>query len=66
MLFVVWPRSAGALEAAREDARAAVGLLALALLLTSLDREDVDLEGLFELVRMWRARAWQKNLKKQL
>ena len=50
----------------RLHARAAVGLLALALLLTSLDREDVDLEGLAELVRMWRARAWQKNLKKQI
>jgi len=66
LLFVVWPRSAGALEAAREDARAAVGLLALALLLTSLDHAEVDLEGLFELVRMWRARAWQKSLQKQL
>ena len=66
ILFVVWPRSAGALEAAREDARAAVGLLALALLLTSLDREDVDMEGLAELLRMWRTRAWQKSLKKQL
>ena len=66
LLFVVWPRSAGALEAAREDARAAAGLLALALLLTSLDREDVDLEGLLELVKMWRDRSWQKSLKKQL
>jgi hypothetical protein len=66
VLFVVWPRSAGALEAAREDARAAVGLLALALLLTSLDREDMELEGLFEFVRMWRERARMKGLKKQL
>ena len=66
LLFVVWPRSAGALEAAREDARAAVGLLALALLLTSLDREDVDLDGLFEFMKMWRERARQKGLKKQL
>ena len=66
LLFVVWPRSAGALEAAREDARAAVGLLALALLLTSLDHAEVDLEGVVEFVRMWRARAWQKNLKKQI
>lgn len=66
ILFVVWPRSASALEAAREDARAAAGLLALALLLTSLDREVVDLEGLFAIVKMWRERAWQKNLKKQI
>ena len=66
LLFAVWPRSASALEAAREDARAAVGLLALALLLTSLDHAEVDLEGVVEFVRMWRARAWQKNLKKQL
>ena len=66
ILFVVWPRSASALEAAREDARAAVGLLALALLLTSLDREVVELEGLFAFVKMWRERAWQKNLKKQI
>ena len=67
LLFVVWPRSAGALEAAREDARAAVGLLALALLLTSLDREDMELEGLFELfVKMWRERARMKGMKKQL
>ena len=66
LLFVVWPRSAGALEAAREDARAAVGLLALALLLTSLDREDVDVEAFFELVKMWRERARMKGLKKQL
>ena len=66
LFFAVWPRSAGALEAAREDARAAVGLLALALLLTSLDREDVDVEGIVEFVRMWRARAWQKALKKKL
>ena len=66
VLFVVWPRSAGALEAAREDARAAVGLLALALLLTSLDREEIDVESVAEFVRMWRARAWQKNLKKQI
>ena len=54
------------LEAAREDARAAVGLLALALLLTSLDHAEVDLEGLFEFVKMWRERARMKNLKKQL
>ena len=66
VLFVVWPRSAGALEAAREDARAAVGLLALSLLLTSLDHAEVNLEALSEVVKMWRARAWQKNLKKQL
>ena len=66
LLFVVWPRSAGALEAAREDARAAVGLLALALLLTSLDHAEVDLEGLFEIVKMWRERARMKGLKKQL
>ena len=67
LLFVVWPRSAGALEAAREDARAAVGLLALALLLTSLDHAEVDLEGLFELfVKMWRDRARMKGMKKQL
>ena len=66
LLFVVWPRSAGALEAAREDARAAVGLLALALLLTSLDREEIDVEGLMELVKMWRDRARMKGLKKQL
>tara|TARA_Y100000748_G_scaffold32098_3_gene23706 strand:- start:621 stop:1436 length:816 start_codon:yes stop_codon:yes gene_type:complete len=66
VLFVVWPRSAGALEAAREDARAAVGLLALALLLTSLDREEIDVEGLFELVKMWRDRARMKGMKKKL
>ena len=66
LLFVVWPRSAGALEAAREDARAAVGLLALALLLTSLDREDVDVESVAEFLRMWRDRARMKGLKKQL
>ena len=66
LLFLVWPRSAGALEAAREDARAAVGLLALALLLTSLDHAEVDLEGLFEIVKMWRERARMKGLKKQL
>ena len=66
LLFVVWPRSAGALEAAREDARAAVGLLALALLLTSLDHGEVNLEALSEFVKMWRDRARMKGLKKQL
>jgi len=66
LVFVVWPRSAGALEAAREDARAAVGLLALALLLTSLDHAEVNLDALSEVVKMWRERARMKGLKKQL
>lgn len=66
LVFVVWPRSAGALEAAREDARAAVGLLALALLLTSLDHAEVNLDALSEVVKMWRERARQKGMKKKL
>lgn len=66
LLYILLSHSAGAAEAAREDARAAVGLLALALLLTSLDREEVDFEPAVQFVQAWRERARQKGLKKRL